>query len=82
MEWRVGKTYNVETTVFEEVQALKFFGDLQLAFLDVEVHLFYSAEQSQMTDNLDYEEGDLVGLRDEDIISAEEGRGRSGGFPY
>jgi hypothetical protein len=44
--------------------------------------MFYSVEQSKMTDNLDYEEGDLVGLRDEDIISAEEGRGRSGGFPY
>jgi len=82
MEWREGKTYNVETTVFEGVQALRYFGDLQLPFLDVEVHVFYSEEQSRVTDNLDYEEGDLVGLRDEDIISAEEGEGRSGGFPY
>ena len=82
MKWRDGKTYDVETTVFEGAQSLKYFGELHLPWHPADVHMFYSVEQSKMTDNLNYEEGDLIGLRDEDIISAEEGRGRSGGFPY
>jgi hypothetical protein len=82
MAWREGKTYDVESTLFEDVQALKYFGDLCLAWLGVEVHMFYSAEKSQLSENPAYKEGDLIGLRDEDIISAVEGQGRSGGFPY
>jgi hypothetical protein len=82
MSWREGKTYNIASTLFEGVRPLKFFGDLHLVWLESVVHMFYNDEQTMLTDNRSYQQGDLIGLRDEDIISSAEGRGRSGGFPY
>jgi hypothetical protein len=82
MDWRPGKTYNVESSTFDGSLALRYYGDLFLPWLGATVHLFYSDEKSQLTENVNYTEGDLIALRDEDIVSATEGRGRSGGFPY
>jgi hypothetical protein len=82
MEWRDGKTYNVRSTHSDEIYALRYFGDLYLAWLEITVHLFYTDEKSALTENVNYQEGDLIALRDEDIVEATEGKGRSGGFPY